>query len=98
MQAAVSKALACLSKMKHSRGGFLSWGEENSESCAQAILALTTLDISLDDSRFVKNGNTLLDNLLTYLLPDGSFAHTPVSYTHLDVYKRQGRKWPPPPP
>ena len=24
-------------------------------------------------------------------------VHVPVSYTHLDVYKRQGRTWPPSP-
>ena len=31
---------------------------------------------ALDDSRFVKNGNTALDALLTYANADGSFRHT----------------------
>ena len=39
-------------------------------------MALAELGISLDDSRFVKNGNTALDALLTYANADGSFRHT----------------------
>ena len=39
-------------------------------------MALEELGISLDDSRFVKNGNTALDALLTYANADGSFRHT----------------------
>ena len=63
---ATEKALACLSKMQKDNGGFASWGTANSESCVQVIVALTELGISLDDVRFVKNGNTLEDNLLTF--------------------------------
>lgn len=29
----------------------------------------------MDDSRFVKNGHSVLDKLLTYQLSDGSFCH-----------------------
>ena len=39
-------------------------------------MALTELGISLDDSRFVKNGNTLKDALLRFQMEDGSFRHT----------------------
>ena len=31
--------------------------------------------VPMDDSRFVKNGKSVLDKLLTYQLPDGSFCH-----------------------
>ena len=75
VKAAVSKAVSCLSDMQNSRGGFTSWGEENLESCAQAVIALSTLGIDHNDKRFVKNGCTLLDNLLTYALPNGAFQH-----------------------
>lgn len=68
--AAVAKAtegaLACMSKQQNAQGGYASWGNVNSESCVQMIVALCELGISLDDSRFVKNGNTLLDNLMTF--------------------------------
>lgn len=73
---ATDKALACLSKMQGTSSGFASWGTTNSESVVQVIVALNELGIPLTDSRFVKNGNTMLDNLLTYRNSDGSFKHT----------------------
>lgn len=76
VKTATDKALDCLSKMQRPDGSFASWGTTNSESVAQVIVALCELGISLDDSRFVKNGNTALDNLLTYQQSDGSFMHT----------------------
>jgi hypothetical protein len=39
-------------------------------------VALTELGISLDDPRFAKNGNTLVDNLLTFYLEGNGFLHT----------------------
>ena len=59
---AVEEALSCLSALQNNVGGYASWGTTNSESVAQVIVALGELGISLDDSRFVKNGNTLVDN------------------------------------
>lgn len=76
VQAAVSKALTCMSDMQDSSGGFSSGGTASSESVVQVLVGLCELGISADDSRFVKNGNTLLDNLLTYRQSDGSFKHT----------------------
>lgn len=72
----IDEALACLSKKQDSKGGFASWGTSNSESVVQVIVALAELGIPLDDSRFVKNGNTLLDNLMTFYLPGKGFLHT----------------------
>jgi len=76
VKAATDKALTCLSRMQDSDGGYASWEISNAESVVQVIVALCELDIDLEDSRFVKNGNTLLDNLLSYQKADGSFAHT----------------------
>jgi len=73
---AIDKALNCLSNMQGENGGFESWGAENCESCVQAIVALGELGIPLDDPRFVKNGNTLLDNLMTYYISGQGFMHT----------------------
>jgi hypothetical protein len=42
---------------------------------SQTIIALCSLGISIDDGRFVKNGNTLMDNLLTYYVKGGGFEH-----------------------
>ena len=76
VDAAIDKALACLSGMQRPDGGFFSWGDSSCESTAQAIIALSELGVALDDGRFVKGGSTLLDNLLTFQLKDGSFCHT----------------------
>lgn len=40
------------------------------------LTALSGLNISVDDERFVKNGNTVYDALMSYALEDGSFMHT----------------------
>ena len=64
-----------LSALQNDDGGYSSWGYTSSESCSQVVLTLCTLGISMDDSRFVKNGKSVLDKLLTYQLPDGSFCH-----------------------
>ena len=76
VKAATDKALTCLSKMQDSSGGYASWETSNSESVVQVIVALCELGIDLNDSRFIKNGSTLLDNLFSYRNADGSFSHT----------------------
>lgn len=77
VKAAVDKALEALSALQHSDGGFDSWGTVNSESCAQVIVALTALGIDpTADSRFVKNGHTVLDALAGFYVTGGGFRHT----------------------
>ena len=72
---AVERALAFLSAQQNDQGSFTSFNAESSESLSQTITALAELGISLDDPRFVKNGNTLLDALLRYQNSDGGFSH-----------------------
>ncbi|WP_054741184.1 prenyltransferase/squalene oxidase repeat-containing protein [Cellulosilyticum ruminicola] len=72
---ATQKALNCLSKLQNNEGGYTSYGVKNSESVVQVIVALTELNISLIDKRFVKNGKTLVDNLMTFYMPKGGFKH-----------------------
>lgn len=73
---ASEEALACMSEIQNSNGGFSSWGTANSESCVQMIVALCELGISLDDERFVKNNKTMLDNLMTFYIKGKGFLHT----------------------
>lgn len=75
VQAAVDRALNCLSAMQDTEGGYASWGTTNVESCAQVVVALCELGVPLDDARFVKNGCTLLDNLLSFRTANGGFVH-----------------------
>lgn len=77
VKAAVDKALEALSALQRTDGGFGSWDTVNSESCAQVIVALTALGIDpTADSRFVKNGHTVLDALAGFYVTGGGFRHT----------------------
>lgn len=73
---AIGEALDCMSAQQDENGGFSSWGMKNSESCVQMLVALCELGLPLDDARFVKNGNTLLDYIMTYYVKGKGFQHT----------------------
>lgn len=73
--AAVERGLELLSQQQNVNGSFTEHSTESSEAVSQTIVALTELGISLEDARFVKNGNTLKDALLRFQLEDGSFTH-----------------------
>ena len=75
VQIAIDKALDFLEKSQEENGGYSSWGTENSESVAQVIMAVTQLKIDPMDKRFIKNGNTLMSNLLTFYDESGGFMH-----------------------
>lgn len=78
VKAAVERALTKLSQMQAGNGGFASIDGENCESAAQVVAALTALGIDPDrDERFIKNGNSVWDALLTYAVPGGGFCHVP---------------------
>lgn len=77
---AVDKGLACLSRMQDADGGFSTFSGNGqiatSESAAQVIVALSALGIDGDtDSRFLKNGRSVMDALLDYFVPGGGFRH-----------------------
>lgn len=76
VKAAVDKALGRLSDMQGSDGKFRAYGTANAESNAQVIVALTSLGIDpADDGRFIKNGNSVMNALLSFY-SNGSFMHT----------------------
>ena len=72
---AVEKGLTILSGLQNENGGFGTPDSETSETISQAIVALGELGIELEDPRFVKNGNTLMDALLRFRTEDGGFSH-----------------------
>ena len=72
---AIEKALVFLSETQLADGGFMTYGEETLESSAQILVALSTLGIDINDARFVKNGNTVLDAIMAHRNSDGSFSH-----------------------
>lgn len=86
--AAVDKAIECLSQMQDADGGFSTFSGNGgkvatSESTAQVVVALTALGINPDtDARFVKNGHSAIDALVSYFVNGGGFKH--VSNGQLD--------------
>jgi hypothetical protein len=76
VKAASEKALAFLSGLQNGKGGYTGGGDVNSESVVQVLVALCELGIGVDDPRFVKNGYTLADNIISFQNADGSFRHT----------------------
>lgn len=73
----VDEALETLSELQLETGDYGSVGIPNAESTAQVIVALTSLGIDpVNDERFIKNGNTLFQGMMTYLMDDGGFIHS----------------------
>lgn len=96
---AVDRGISKLSAIQKKNGSYATYGSETSESCSQVIVALTALGIDPNtDSRFVKNGKSVVDALLTYANKDGSFKHvlsgsadqmaTEQAYYALTAYER----------
>ena len=78
VKAAVDRALVCLAEMQHADGGFGSIDGASSESAAQVIVALTALGIDPHtDSRFIKNGRSVVNALCDYYVEGGGFKHVP---------------------
>ncbi len=74
-KSAVNRGVNILSEIQCDNGAFQSYGNINSESCSQVLVALSTVGIDASsDSRFIKNGCSLLDALLSFFTGDG-FAH-----------------------
>ena len=75
VQAALGKAVTWLSQQQLENGGYKLSGEENSESTAQVIIALSAAGVGPGDVRFVKAKGGLLSHLASFRLTDGGYAH-----------------------
>ena len=73
---AVDRAVELLSKRQKDNGYFTSFGDDNPESTAQVLVALSSLGIDCTgDERFIKNGTTILDILDSFKVSPGKYAH-----------------------
>ena len=76
IRVAIDQAVCYLSNIQQQNGRFLTNGEESCESLVQAIIGLCSLGINPEkDSRFVKNGHSLVEAFLTFQQPDRGFGH-----------------------
>ena len=72
----IDEGLAVLSSMQQDNGGYSSWGVENVESADQVVTALCCLGIDPQtDERFIKNGHTMLEFIMSFQMEDGGFLH-----------------------
>lgn len=73
---AADGALSWLSGQQLADGTFASYGTANANTTSQVVVALCSLGIHPgQDSRFQKNGSTILDGLLSYRNADGGFSY-----------------------
>lgn len=83
VNAAVNRGIEKLAALQDADGGYSSdfiseSGNpvKNLESSAQVVIALSAVDVNLiQQETFMKNGKTLLDELLRFQKEDGSFCH-----------------------
>ena len=71
---AIDEGLKVISSKQKNTGGFETMGNENCESSAQVLTALSSLKISVKDKRFIKKNHTVLDSLMSYY-HNGGFRH-----------------------
>lgn len=73
---AIEKAVELLSQRQKESGYFSSFGDDNAESAAQVLMALSSAGVDCTrDERFIKNGKTVLDILASFKASDGRYAH-----------------------
>ena len=73
---AIEKGIEFLSASQESDGGYSSWKTKNIESAAQVLCMMSAMNISVDDERFVKDGNTVIDSMNAFYDEEtGAFRH-----------------------
>ncbi len=76
---AIEAALTYLSAQQNADGSFSdSWSGRNSNSTAMVAIALAASGVDVEEGvRFIKNGNSIIDGLLSFALEDNSgFGYT----------------------
>ena len=74
---AVTSGLDYLAAAQSANGGYVYYGAENSNDAAMVVIALTSLGIDANtDGRFVKNGNSVYQNLMSFVTQDNRFGYT----------------------
>lgn len=70
---ALNRAMTYLQNNQEANGSFYENGKPSTSAVAKVIVALNCMGISIDDPRFVKNGENLSQVLLRYVSLDGGF-------------------------
>lgn len=70
---AIQDGLEYLSQVQREDGTFSEGGQTSATATAKVITALITLNVPLEDERFVKSGKMLPQTLMEYVSADGGF-------------------------
>ena len=70
---AITDGLAYIKTQQTDNGGFLSWGDTNADTDSWAIDAIVAAGQDPTSADWTKNGNTPVDDLLSFQQGDGSF-------------------------
>jgi len=70
---AITDGLAYIKTQQTDNGGFLSWGNTNADTDSWAINAIVAAGQDPTSADWTKNGNTPVDDLLSFQQGDGSF-------------------------
>lgn len=87
---AIQDALNYIGQIQNDQGGFSSWNASNIESAVQVLVGMTSLGLALDDPSFVKEGNSVVDNILSFQQENGGFIHTAQSSGDNQMSSEQG--------
>lgn len=79
VEQAVQRGINVLSKMQNENGAYTQYNSENSETAAQVLTAMSALGTGISDERFVKNGKTVADSILSYYNKSQGFSHAGAS-------------------
>ncbi|HWQ42609.1 MAG TPA: X2-like carbohydrate binding domain-containing protein [Desulfosporosinus sp.] len=85
----IDKAKTYLKSIQEDTGGFASWGTDNPNSVATVISGLVAIGEDPLADGWKKNGKTMLDDLASFQLDDGSFysPYTPGSTDDMATYQ-----------
>ncbi|MBQ0138715.1 MAG: hypothetical protein KBT36_05415 [Kurthia sp.] len=73
----IDEALRFIQQQQQPSGTFSTGDDENLESTAQVVVALTALGINVETNKaYIKNGNTAIDGMKKFLQTDGGFIHS----------------------
>lgn len=76
VHSAVENGIRFLSNAQQSDGGYYSMGALNCESSCQVLMALCSVGIDAEeDTRFIKNGNTVFDAIRSFEASPGKYCH-----------------------
>ena len=74
---AIDESIMYLSEIQLDTGSFEGFSEENCETVAQVIIALSSLEIDCEtDPRFIKNGKSPVDALISFQTEPGQYSHS----------------------